>query len=354
MKIGMLTGGGDCPGLNAVIRAVVRKGIFTYEDVFIGFMEGWRGVIEDTSMPLNLDAVGGILPRGGTILRTSRTNPSKRADGIDRCLATLEKNKLDALIAIGGDDTLSVAQKLHERGAKVVGVPKTIDNDLGGTDYTFGFDTACNIVCEALDRVHTTAEAHNRVMVVEVMGRDAGWIALYSGIAGGADVILIPERPFDIDKIADSIRQRHERGRYFSIVVVAEGAKFSAESGQGSSVLSDMGKDEFGHVKLGGIANILAREIEKRTGYETRPVVLGHIQRGGSPSAFDRVLATRYGLGAIDMVHRGEFGCMAALRSNKIVSIPLLEAISRNRVVDDEMIQIVDGLFQKVADREAV
>jgi 6-phosphofructokinase 1 len=352
MKIGMLTGGGDCPGLNAVIRAVVRKGIFTYEDEFVGFMEGWRGVIENTSIPLDLDAVGGILPRGGTILRTSRTNPSKRPDGIDRCLATLEKNQIDGLVAIGGDDTLSVAQKLHERGAKVVGVPKTIDNDLGGTDYTFGFDTACNIVCEALDRVHTTAEAHNRVMVVEVMGRDAGWIALYSGIAGGADVILIPERPFDIDKIADSIRQRHERGRYFSIVVVAEGARFSSEPGQGSSVLQDMGKDEFGHVKLGGIANILAREIEKRTGYETRAVVLGHIQRGGSPSAFDRVLATRYGLGAIDMVHRGEFGCMAALRSNKIVSSPLLEAISRNRIVDDEMIQIVDGLFQKLADRE--
>jgi 6-phosphofructokinase len=293
MKIGMLTGGGDCPGLNAVIRAVVRKGIFTYEDQFIGFMEGWRGVLEDISIPLNLDAVGGILPRGGTILRTSRTNPSKRSDGIDRCLATLEKNKIEALIAIGGDDTLSVAQKLHERGAKVVGVPKTIDN-----------------------------------------------------------VILIPERPFDIDKVADSIRQRHERGRYFSIVVVAEGAKFSSEPGQGAPVLSDMGKDEFGHVKLGGVANILAREIEKRTGYETRPVVLGHIQRGGSPSAFDRVLATRYGLGAIDMVHRGEFGCMAALRANKIVSIPLLDAISRNRTVDDEMIQIVDGLFQKVADRE--
>jgi 6-phosphofructokinase 1 len=352
MKIGMLTGGGDCPGLNAVIRAVVRKGIFTYEDEFIGFMEGWRGVIEDKSMPLDLDAVGGILPRGGTILRTSRTNPSKRPDGIDRCLATLEKNKIEALVAIGGDDTLSVAQKLHERGAKVVGVPKTIDNDLGGTDYTFGFDTACNIVCEALDRVHTTAEAHNRVMVVEVMGRDAGWIALYSGIAGGADVILIPERPFDIDKVADSIHQRHERGRYFSIVVVAEGAKFSSEPGQGSPVLQDMGKDEFGHVKLGGIANILAREIEKRTGFETRAVVLGHIQRGGSPSAFDRVLATRYGLGAIDMVHRGEFGCMAALRSNKIVSIPLLEAISRNRIVDNEMIQIVDGLFEKSVEKE--
>jgi 6-phosphofructokinase len=333
MKIGMLTGGGDCPGLNAVIRAVVRKGIFTYEDEFVGFMEGWRGVLENISIPLDLDSVGGILPRGGTILRTSRTNPSKRPDGIDRCLATLEKNHIDALITIGG-----------------VGVPKTIDNDLGGTDYTFGFDTACNIVCEALDRVHTTAEAHNRVMIVEVMGRDAGWIALYSGVAGGADVILIPERPFDIDKVADSIRQRHERGRYFSIVVVAEGAKFS--SGRGAPVLSDMGKDEFGHAKLGGIANILAHEIEKRTGYETRAVVLGHIQRGGSPSAFDRVLATRYGLGAIDMVHRGEFGRMAALRANKIVSIPLLEAISRNRVVDDETIQIVDGLFQKVADRE--
>jgi ATP-dependent phosphofructokinase / diphosphate-dependent phosphofructokinase len=355
MKIGMLTGGGDCPGLNAVIRAVVRKGVFTYGDEFVGFLEGWRGLVDDNSMILDLEAVGGILPRGGTILRTSRTNPSKRPDGLDRCMAALEKNKIDALIAIGGDDTLSVAQKLHEHGAKVVGVPKTIDNDLGGTDYTFGFDTACNIVCEALDRVHTTAEAHNRVMVVEVMGRDAGWIALYSGIAGGADVILIPERPFDVDKVADSIRQRHERGLYFSIVVVAEGAKFSsAEPGHGAPVLQDMGKDEFGHVKLGGIANILAREIEKRTGFETRAVVLGHIQRGGSPSAFDRVLATRYGLGAIDMVHRGEFGCMAALRSNKIVSIPLLEAISKNRIVDNEMIQIVDGLFEKSIDKQTV
>ncbi len=354
MKIGILTGGGDCPGLNAVIRAVVRKGIFTYGDEFIGFLEGWRGLIENMSTPVDLDVVGGILPRGGTILRTSRTNPSKRPDGIDRCLATLEKSQIDALIAIGGDDTLSVAQKLYERGVKVVGVPKTIDNDLGGTDYTFGFDTACNIVCEALDRVHTTAEAHNRVMVVEVMGRDAGWIALYSGIAGGADVILIPERPFDVDRVAESIRQRHERGRYFSIVVVAEGAKFSsAEPGHGAPVLQDMGKDEFGHVKLGGIANILAREIEKRTGYETRAVVLGHIQRGGSPSAFDRVLATRYGLGAIDMVHRGDFGCMAALRSNKIVSIRLVEAISRNRTVDDEMIEIVDGLLPRAEDPAA-
>jgi ATP-dependent phosphofructokinase / diphosphate-dependent phosphofructokinase len=356
MKIGMLTGGGDCPGLNAVIRAVVRKGVFRYEDEFVGFLEGWRGLVEDKSMPLDLDAVGGILPRGGTILRTSRTNPSKRPDGIERCAATLGKHHVEALIAIGGDDTLSVAQKLHEKGVHVVGVPKTIDNDLGGTDYTFGFDTACNVVCEAIDRVHTTAEAHNRVMVVEVMGRDAGWIALYSGIAGGADAILIPERPFDIDRVAESLRQRHERGRYFSIVVVAEGAKFSADTdpSHGAPVLQDMGKDEFGHAKLGGIANILAREIERRTGFETRAVVLGHIQRGGSPSAFDRVLATRYGLGAIDMVHRGEFGCMAALRSNKIVSIPLKEAISRNRVVDDEMIQIVDGLFERTSDKEAV
>jgi phosphofructokinase-like protein len=351
MKIGMLTGGGDCPGLNAVIRAVVRKGIFHYRDEFVGFLEGWRGLVEDKSMVLDLNAVSGILPRGGTILRTSRTNPSKRPDGIQRCLAAFSKHKLDGLIAIGGDDTLSVAQKLHENGAKVLGVPKTIDNDLGGTDYTFGFDTACNIACEAIDRVHTTAEAHNRVMVVEVMGRDAGWIALYSGIAGGADAILIPERPFDVDKVAESIRQRHGRGRYFSIVVVAEGAKF-AETG-GALVVQDMGKDEFGHAKLGGIANTLAREIEKRTGFETRAVVLGHIQRGGSPTAFDRVLATRYGLGAIDMVHRGEFGCMAALRANKIISIPLKEAISRNRTVDNEMIQIVDGLFEEIGAKEA-
>jgi ATP-dependent phosphofructokinase / diphosphate-dependent phosphofructokinase len=352
MKVGMLTGGGDCPGLNAVIRAVVRKGVFHYHDEFVGFLEGWRGLIEDKSMPLNLDAVGGILPRGGTILRTSRTNPSKRPDGLDRCMATIEKNKIDALVAIGGDDTLSVAQKLHEKGVKVVGVPKTIDNDLSGTDYTFGFDTACNIVCEAIDRLHTTAEAHNRVMVVEVMGRDAGWIALYSGIAGGADVILIPERPFDIDQVAESLRQRHERGRYFSIVVVAEGAKFSAKSSGGAPIQQDMGKDEFGHAKLGGVANVLSKEIENRTGYETRAVVLGHIQRGGSPSAFDRVLATRYGLGAIDMVHRGEFGCMAALRANKIISISLREAISRNRTVDQETIQMVDGLFEETGVKE--
>src|SRR6266436_5485224 len=350
MKVGVLTGGGDCPGLNAVIRAVVRKGCFHYEDEFVGFLEGWRGLVENKSMPLDLASVGGILPRGGTILRTSRTNPAKKPDGLDKCTATLKQHNIEALIAIGGDDTLSVAQKLHEKGIDVVGVPKTIDNDLAGTDFTFGFDTAVSVVCEAIDRVHTTAEAHNRVMVVEVMGRDAGWIAMYSGIAGGADVILIPERPFDVDKVAESIRQRHERGRYFSIVVVAEGAKFSADTdpSRGAPVLQDADKDEFGHAKLGGIGNILAREIEKRTGFEARSVVLGHIQRGGSPSAFDRVLATRYGLGAIDMVHRGEFGHMAALRGNKIVSVPLADAISSNRKVDPELIEVANGILDKL------
>jgi ATP-dependent phosphofructokinase / diphosphate-dependent phosphofructokinase len=354
MKVGMLTGGGDCPGLNAVIRAVVRKGSFHFEDEFVGFLEGWRGLLEDKSMPLDLSSVGGILPRGGTILRTSRTNPAKKPDGLDKCIATLKRHNIDALIAIGGDDTLSVAQKLHERGVKVVGVPKTIDNDLAGTDYTFGFDTAVNVVTEAIDRVHTTAEAHNRVMVVEVMGRNAGWIAIHSGVAGGADVILIPERPFDIDEVAETIRLRHARGRYFSIVVVAEGAKFSTDMDpkHGAPILQDSEKDEFGHARLGGIANILAQEIERRTGFETRTVVLGHIQRGGSPSAFDRMLATRYGLGAIDMVHRGEFGRMAALRGNKIVSVPLADAIAKNRTVDQEMIDVASGIMDKLTGEE--
>src|SRR5256885_8466978 len=279
MKVGILTGGGDCPGLNAVIRAVVRKGIFHYDDQFVGYLEGWRGVLEDKTEPLDLSSVGGILPRGGTILRTSRTNPSKHEHGLQRCLDNIRKHQLDALIAIGGDDTISVALKLHQMGAKVVGVPKTIDNDLSGTDYTFGFDTAVNVATNAIDRVHTTAEAHNRVMVVEVMGRDSGWIALYSGIAGGADVILIPERPFDIDDVAETLKRRHARGRYFSIVVIAEGSK----AAQDEQFSQSTGRDEFGHVRLGGIGNLLARELERRTGFETRAVVLGHIQRGGSP-----------------------------------------------------------------------
>jgi phosphofructokinase-like protein len=340
MKIGMLTGGGDCPGLNAVIRGVVRKGTFHYQDEFVGFMEGWRGLLDDKTMPLDLETVGGILPRGGTILRTSRTNPAKHTDGLQRCADSLNKNGCEALIAIGGDDTLSVAQKLFQNGVKVVGVPKTIDNDLAGTDFTFGFDTAVNVATSAIDRVHTTAEAHNRVIVVEVMGRDSG----------GADVILIPEVPFDIDKVAELIKQRHARGRYFSIVVAAEGAKFAGDiqMHDGAPVVQDVGKDEFGHLRLGGIGNILAREIEKRTGFETRSVVLGHIQRGGSPSSFDRVLATRYGLGAIDMVHRGEWGHMAALRGNKIVSVPLADAISTNRKVDPELIEVANGILDKL------
>src|SRR5437868_1968429 len=348
MKVGVLTGGGDCPGLNAVIRAVVRKGVFHYQDEFVGFLEGWRGLLEDNTMRLDLSSVGGILPRGGTILRTSRTNPAKHADGLQRCADALRKHEIDALIAIGGDDTLSVGLKLYDMGARIVAVPKTIDNDLSGTDFCFGFDTAVNVATSAIDRVHTTAEAHNRVMVVEVMGRGSGWIALYSGIAGGADVILIPEKPFDIDEVAETIKLRHARGRYFSIVVVAEGARFATDGAHGAPVVQDLGTDEFGHARLGGIGNTLAHEIERLTDFETRAVVLGHIQRGGSPSAFDRVLATRYGIGAIDMVHRGEFGKMAALRGNKIVSVPMSEAIGKTRMVDQEMIDVATGILDRL------
>jgi 6-phosphofructokinase 1 len=343
MKIGILTGGGDCPGLNAVIRAIVRKGVFHHQDEFVGFLEGWRGVMEDQSMKLTLDSIAGILPRGGTILRTSRTNPVKKEGGIASCLETLKRHEIDALVALGGDDTQSVTYKLHESGFKVVGVPKTIDNDLSGTDFCFGFDTAVNIATEAIDRVHTTAEAHNRVIVVEVMGRDSGWIAIYSGIAGGADVILIPERPFDLNEVAETIRQRHARGRYFSVVVIAEGARLAA--GIDEQIVAEKGKkDEFGHVRLGGIGTIIAQELEKRTGFETRAVVLGHIQRGGSPTAFDRMLATRYGIGAIDAVHRQDFGKMVALRGTDIVTIPLKEALSRTRVVGQDLIDVAIGL----------
>ena len=352
MKVGVLTGGGDCPGLNAVIRATVRKGIFHYNDQFVGFLEGWRGVMEDKTIPLDLHAVAGILPRGGTILRTSRTNPAKREGGLQKCMDTMRRHELDALIAIGGDDTQSVALKLHNMNFPVIGVPKTIDNDLGGTDFCFGFDTAVNAATDAIDRVHTTAEAHNRVMVVEVMGRDSGWIALYSGIAGGADVILIPEHPFDIDRVAETLRRRHARGRYFSVVVAAEGAKFSSELDveHGAPIVQDLGRDEFGHVRLGGIGQVLAREIERRTGFETRSVVLGHIQRGGSPSAFDRVLATRYGVGAIDMVHHGEFGSMVALRGNNIVSVPLVEAINKTRLVDQDLVNVALSLHEIIGE----
>lgn len=347
MKIGILTGGGDCPGLNAVIRAIVRKGIFHHADEFVGFLEGWRGVMEGNLVPLTIDAVAGILPRGGTILRTSRTNPSKREGGMELCLQTLRRERVDALISIGGDDTQSVTVRLHELGYKVVGVPKTIDNDLSGTDFCFGFDTAVGVATEAIDRVHTTAEAHNRVIVVEVMGRDSGWIAIYSGVAGGADVILIPERPFDIREVVETLKKRHARGRYFSIVVVAEGAKSSA----GGAVVTSAGtKDEFGHARLGGVGNAIAAQIEELTGFETRAVILGHTQRGGAPTAFDRMLATRYGIGAIDAVHRGEFGRMIALRGNGIVTTDLKQAISRNRKVPDELIEVAEGLSEQLTD----
>lgn len=343
MKIGILTGGGDCPGLNAVIRAIVRKGIFHHNDEFVGFMEGWRGVLENMQRPLDLEAVKGILPQGGTILRTSRTNPAKKENGLERCIENLKANGVEALIALGGDDTQSVSLKLFERGVKAVAVPKTIDNDLSGTDLCFGFDTAVSIATEAIDRVHTTAEAHNRVIVVEVMGRDSGWIALYSGVAGGADVILIPEQPFDIGEIADTIKTRHDRGRYFSIVVVAEGAKLANRSAENER----RKVDEFGHVRLGGIGNSLAAEIESRTGFETRAVVLGHIQRGGSPTAFDRMLATRYGIGAIDLVHQGKFGRMVALKGNDITSVPIADAISRTRYLSQDFIDVAMSLREK-------
>src|SRR6185312_12823351 len=299
MRVGILTGGGDCPGLNAVIRAVVRKGTMYYGDSVVGFLEGWRGVVENRSMELDLDSIAGIIHRGGTILRTSRTNPARDPQGIERIRRTFETQRLGALIAVGGDDTLGVARWMAYQGLPVVGVPKTIDNDLSGTDLCFGFDTAVGIATEAIDRLHSTAEAHNRIMVVEVMGREAGWIATYSGIAGGADVILIPEKPFNLREVCDLLKRRHARGKYFSLVVVAEGAQpadgGSREAGSGPT-------DEFGHPRLGGIGNRLAEQIEQHTGYETRVVILGHTQRGGTPTAFDRVLATRYGVQAIEAI----------------------------------------------------
>ena len=329
MRIALLTGGGDCPGLNAVIRAVVRKGVDGYGDDLVGFRDGWRGVLENSFTELDIESTRGILPRGGTILGSSRTNPYKRDDGMQLVRETLAGLELDGLIAIGGEDTLGVANKLHQDGVNVLGVPKTIDNDLGATDVTFGFDTALQVATEAIDRLHTTAESHNRILVVEVMGRSAGWIALHSGIAGGADVILIPEIPFDIDQVCRLIQRRHARGRYFSIVVAAEGATPKA----GTMELLTGEVDEFGHPRLGGIGHRLEQEIEKRTGYETRATVLGHVQRGGTPTAFDRVLATRLGLAAIDAAHAGEWGMMTALHGNKIELVALADAVAEVRRV---------------------
>jgi 6-phosphofructokinase 1 len=329
VRLGLLTGGGDCPGLNAVIRAVVRKGIDAYDDQLVGFRDGWRGVLDDVCEELTIESTRGILPRGGTILGSSRTNPDKREDGAELARQTLARHQIDGLIAIGGEDTLGAAHRLGVAGINVIGVPKTIDNDLGATDVTFGFDTALQVATEAIDRLHTTAESHHRILVVEVMGRSAGWIALHSGLAGGADVILIPELPFDIEEVCRLIGRRHQRGRYFSIVVVAEGA----QPKQGTMTLATGELDEFGHPRLGGIGQRLEKEIESRTGFETRATVLGHVQRGGTPTAFDRVLATRLGLAAIDAAHDGAWGSMTALRATQIELVALADAVAEVRRV---------------------
>ncbi|GLW97205.1 6-phosphofructokinase [Microtetraspora sp. NBRC 16547] len=328
MRIGVLTGGGDCPGLNAVIRAVVRKGIGVYGHEFVGYRDGWRGPLEGETMELGIPAVRGILPRGGTILGSSRTNPIKIEGGVERIKDNLAASGVDALIAIGGEDTLGVAKQLYDRGVRVVGVPKTIDNDLNATDYTFGFDTAVNIAMEAIDRLHTTAESHHRALICEVMGRHAGWIALHAGMAAGANVILIPEKPFDIDRVCSYVESRFKT-RYSPIIVVAEGA----HPIEGQMTLQAGELDAFGHVRLGGIGEILAAEIEKRTGKEARTTVLGHIQRGGTPTAYDRVLATRFGLGAIDAVHEGDFGKMVALSGTDIVRVGLDAATAEIKTV---------------------
>jgi ATP-dependent phosphofructokinase / diphosphate-dependent phosphofructokinase len=349
-RIGLLTGGGDCPGLNAVIRAAVRSGLPGGHS-FLGFRHGWAGVLGDDAFELTLERTIGILPRGGTILGTSRTNPfADGADGTARIRATLEHRSVDALIPIGGEDTLGVALRLHEAGVPIVGVPKTIDNDLGGTDVTFGFQTAVQIVTDAIDRLHTTAESHNRVMVVEVMGRHAGWIATHAGIAGGADSILVPERPFDIEEVCAHLRRRHERGRDFSIVVVAEGATPRAGTlrggdGNDGPVARAAASDAFGHARLGGIGVVLEGEIEARTGFEARVTILGHVQRGGTPVAYDRVLATRFGVGALDAVASGRFGNMVALRGTAITEVPLADALASPRLLDPELFRTAELFF---------
>jgi 6-phosphofructokinase 1 len=344
MRAGVLTGGGDCPGLNAVIRAVVRRAIKTYGWSVAGIRHGWRGLLLEEIEPLDLGSVSGILPRGGTILGTSRTNPYRETDGEARIRATLVRRGIDALIAVGGEDTLGTAARLFRAGIPVVGVPKTIDNDVNGTDYTFGFDTALTIATEAIDRLHTTAESHDRVMVVEVMGRHAGWIALESGLAGGADMILIPEVPVEFRDVCEVIRRRHDRGKNFSIIVVAEGARLQGESGEPLHAQGER-RDPFGHVRLGGIGASLATKIEERTGYETRYSVLGHIQRGGTPTAFDRVLASRFGVAAVDLAARGAFGRMVAIRGNAIVDVPLDEALGSIKTVGRELYETAKVFF---------
>jgi ATP-dependent phosphofructokinase / diphosphate-dependent phosphofructokinase len=346
MKIGMLTGGGDCPGLNAVLRAIVRNSLGHGWEC-IGINNGWRGLMEIDARPLDMDSVSGILQKGGTILGTSRTTPYTLKDGEKLVIENSKKIGIDALIAIGGEDTLGVANKLFKAGVKVVGVPKTIDNDLNGTDYTFGFDTAVNIAMDAIDRIHTTAESHHRAMIVEVMGRHAGWIAMHAGIAGGADMILIPERKIKLNEIIELMNARRKRGRTFSIIVVAEGAELSKEDFENSKMVTQDEKlDAFGHVRLGGIANVLADLIEKKTEVETRAVTLGHIQRGGSPTAFDRVLGSRFGVYAVEMVKEGKFGRMAALRGTEITDIPIEEAVNTLKTVNDDFYEVARVFFR--------
>ena len=342
MRVAMLTGGGDCPGLNAVMRAVARKGALQHGDELIGFLDGWKGVLEGRTMPLGVEQLRGTLPRGGTIIGSSRTNPYKVDGGPDTVKKTLSDLGVDALIAIGGEDTLGVASRLADEGVAVVGVPKTIDNDLSATELTFGFDTAVQICVDAIDRLHTTAESHDRVMVVEVMGRHAGHIAAWAGIAGGATMTLIPEHPFDVEAVCDAIRTRHTQGkRLASIVVVSEGATPT----EGSMELASGEVDAFGHVRLGGVGNRLAEQIEARTGFETRVTTLGHVQRGGTPTAFDRVLATRFGVAAIDAVHDGAFGTMVALRAGAIVRVPLADAVGELKLVDPELYDVARVFF---------
>ncbi len=342
-RVGLLTGGGDCPGLNAVIRAVVRRGLVDAEHSFVGFRYGWAGVLDDDAIELGLESTAGILPRGGTILGTSRTNPfTAGRDGASEIRRTLRKRGVDALIPIGGEDTLGAALRLHREGTPIVGVPKTIDNDLAGTDVTVGFQTAVQIVTDAIDRLHTTAESHNRVIVVEVMGRHAGWIATHAGLAGGADAILVPERPFDIDQVCARLRRRHERGRNFSIVVVAEGATPREATLQ---TRADAPADAFGHARLGGIGALLEREIEARTNYETRATILGHVQRGGTPVAFDRVLATRFGVAAMEAVAGKRFGTMIGLRAGQVVEVELEEALREPKLLDPALYETAELFF---------
>jgi 6-phosphofructokinase 1 len=345
MRVAVLTGGGDCPGLNAVIRAVTRRTLDRGGEV-MGVRGGWSGLIEGELVQLGYREISGILPRGGTIIGTTRTNPYKLEGGVERVLATFARERLDALVAIGGEDTLGVAARLYaEHAFPVVGVPKTIDNDLSGSDYTIGFDTAVSIATEAIDRLHTTAESHNRVMVVEVMGRHTGWIAVMSGIAGGADVVLIPEQPMTVEACCEELRSRHERGKDFSIVVVSEGYELTYDSGESQQVTQEAALDAFGHVRLGGVGEILAREIEGRTGFETRVTVLGHVQRGGTPTARDRVLATRYGLEAADLAAEGRFGMMAALHGDAIVAVPLAEAVAALKTVPPKWYEVAKAFF---------